>query len=212
MSAAADRAADAGAGGVRLDPVTGENIDALLEVAVRPDQDHFVGSVAKSLAEAYAHGPVAWPRAIVATRPSGGTTGEAATGDAAPGDDGPSARPTRPSGEEVVGFVMAFLDVEWDDDPADVRSGLWRLNVDAAHQGRGHGAAAVRAVCAELRSRGCSAAYVTYHEGPGSPAPFYAGLGFVPTGELSEGETVARLDLTQDAAAPGAASPGVGDA
>ncbi|WP_235557720.1 GNAT family N-acetyltransferase [Nocardioides sp. Leaf307] len=173
MSAAADRAADAR--GVRLDPVTGENIDALLEVAVRPDQEHFVGSVAKSLAEAYAHGPVAWPRAIVATRPSG---------------------------EEVVGFVMAFLDVEWDDDPADVRSGLWRLNVDAAHQGRGHGAAAVRAVCAELRSRGCSAAYVTYHEGPGSPAPFYAGLGFVPTGELSEGETVARLDLHQDATGP----------
>lgn len=196
MSAAADRAAAAGAGGVRLDPVTGENIDALLEVAVRPDQDHFVGSVAKSLAEAYAHGPVAWPRAIVATRPADGTT----------------AGPPRQPGEEVVGFVMAFLDVEWDDDPADVRSGLWRLNVDAAHQGRGHGAAAVRAVCAELRSRGCSAAYVTYHEGPGSPAPFYAGLGFVPTGELSEGETVARLDLTQDAAAPGAASPGAGDA
>ena len=95
-----------------------------------------------------------------------------------------------------VAFVMAFLDEAWDDDPADVRSGLWRLNVDRARQGRGYGRFAVLAVCDELRSRGADACYVTYHLGAGTPEPFYRRLGFVATGELSGGQTVARLALT----------------
>ncbi|SEQ80823.1 GNAT family N-acetyltransferase [Microlunatus flavus] len=95
----------------------------------------------------------------------------------------------------VVAFVMAFVDSTWDDDPADVRSGVWRLNVDRHHQGRGYGTFAVRAVCDELRGRGAAACHVTYHRGPGSPEPFYARLGFVATGELSGDQTVARLAL-----------------
>jgi diamine N-acetyltransferase len=31
--------------------------------------------------------------------------------------------------------------------------------------------------------------------GPGSPQPFYEGYGFVPTGDVYEGEAVLRLDL-----------------
>ena len=32
--------------------------------------------------------------------------------------------------------------------------------------------------------------------GDGSPIPFYTRLGFVPTGEVEDGEDVLRLDLT----------------
>ncbi len=151
---------------LRLVPVTPDNFDAVCALSVRPDQEHLVSTVAKSLAEAYAHGETAWPRAIV-------------------------------DGDELVGFVMAFLDILWDPakDPHDIRSGLWRLNISAAHQSKGYGRFAVTAVLDELRRRGTTHAYVTWHPGAGTPEPFYLSLGFRPTGELSDGETVAVLDL-----------------
>ncbi|RSS83386.1 GNAT family N-acetyltransferase [Streptomyces sp. WAC06614] len=156
---------------LRLEPVTAANFDAVHAVSVRPDQQHLVSPVVKSLAEAYVHPTMAWPRAIVA-------------------------------GEEVVGFVMAFLDHHWNDDPADVRSGLWRLNIDAAHQGKGYGTFAVEAVCAELHRRGTPRAYVTWHTGPRTPEPFYTALGFARTGELSGDEPVGVRELAAPAEAP----------
>lgn len=151
---------------LRLEPVTAANFDAVCAVRVRPDQAHLVSPVVKSLAEAYVNGETAWPRAVV-------------------------------DGDEVVGFVMAFLDIAWDPerDPADIRSGIWRLNVSAAHQAKGYGRFAVQAVTAELRRRGAERAYVTWEPGPGTPEPFYLGLGFRPTGELSGCQTVAVLEL-----------------
>ncbi|MFD9411454.1 GNAT family N-acetyltransferase [Streptomyces sp. NPDC059989] len=152
---------------LRLVPVTADNLDAACAISVRPDQQHLVSPVVKSLAEAYVHPDVAWPRLIV-------------------------------DGDEPVGFVMAFLDIAWNPavDPADIRSGIWRLNISAAHQAKGYGRFAVRAVTDELRRRGTEHAYVTYDTGPGSPEPFYAGLGFRPTGELSGDQVVASAPLT----------------
>lgn len=49
----------------RLVEVTAADIGTALAVRVRPDQEHLVGPVAKSLAEAYVHPDVAWPRLIV---------------------------------------------------------------------------------------------------------------------------------------------------
>ncbi|MEV6954773.1 GNAT family N-acetyltransferase [Streptomyces sp. NPDC051183] len=156
---------------LRLEPVTADNFDAVCAISVRPDQQHLVSPVVKSLAEAYVHGETAWPRAIV-------------------------------DGDEVVGFVMAFFDIAWNPakDPADVRSGLWRLNVRAEAQAKGYGRFAVRAVAAELRERGAARAYVTWHPGADGPEPFYLGLGFRLTGELSGDQTVGVLDLAADGA------------
>ncbi|MFG2877448.1 GNAT family N-acetyltransferase [Streptomyces sp. NPDC048337] len=150
----------------RLIPITADTIDAACAISVRPDQQHLVSPVVKSLAEAYVHPGVAWPRLIV-------------------------------DGDEPVGFVMAFLDIAWNPskDPTDIRSGIWRLNISADHQGKGYGRFAVQAVIDELRRRGATRAYVTYDTGPGTPAPFYAGLGFHPTGELSGDQPVAELTL-----------------
>ncbi|MEU5906551.1 GNAT family N-acetyltransferase [Micromonospora sp. NPDC047527] len=98
-------------------------------------------------------------------------------------------------GDQVVGFLMAFLDIQWSHNPDDLRSGLWRLNIAADAQGKGYGRFAAEAVCAEIRARGGTRAYVTWAPRPGGPEEFYLKLGFRPTGEQSGGQTVGVLDL-----------------
>lgn len=149
---------------ITLEPVTPANLDDALAIQVAPGQEHLVRPVATSLAEAYVHPDIAWPRLVV--------------------DDG-----------LAVAFVMAFVDSVWEHDATDIRSGLWRLIVDRAHQGRGYGRFAVLAVCDQLRTRGAGACYVTYHRGEGTPEPFYRRLGFRTTGETSGDQAVARLTL-----------------
>ncbi|MGW1667777.1 GNAT family N-acetyltransferase [Streptomyces sp. NPDC002324] len=101
-------------------------------------------------------------------------------------------------GDRVVGFLMAFLDIDWKGDGSgtDVRSGLWRLNIAAEEQGRGYGRFAVESVAAEIRRRGGSRLHVTWHPGPDGPEAFYLGLGFRTTGETSGDQAVGVLELT----------------
>lgn len=98
-------------------------------------------------------------------------------------------------GDRLVGFLMAFLDIPWGDSPDDLRSGLWRLNIAADVQSNGYGRFAVDAVCAQIRSRGGTRAFVTWEPRAGGPGPFYLKLGFRPTGEHSGGQVVGVLDL-----------------
>jgi diamine N-acetyltransferase len=66
--------------GLRLAKITPENVRAACELRVRPEQERFVASVERSLAEAYAAGPdIAWPRLVM-------------------------------DGDEAVGFVMGGFD------------------------------------------------------------------------------------------------------
>jgi diamine N-acetyltransferase len=150
-----------------LEEITPANIEAALALRVRPDQEHLVEPVVKSLAEAYVHPGVAWPRLIR-------------------------------DGDRAVGFLMAFLDIDWKGDGSgtDIRSGLWRLNIDAGEQGRGYGRFAVESVAAEIRRRGGDRLFVTWHPGPDGPELFYRRLGFQLTGETSGGQTVGVLDLS----------------
>ncbi|MEU0384116.1 GNAT family N-acetyltransferase [Streptomyces chartreusis] len=58
--------------GPHLEEITPGNLDAALGIRVRPAQEHAVAPVVKSLAEAYVHPGVAWPRLIVdGDRPAG---------------------------------------------------------------------------------------------------------------------------------------------
>ena len=150
----------------RLEALTPANVEAACQLRIRPDQHPFVEPVARSIAEAYVHPDLAWPRLVV-------------------------------DGDEVVAFVMAFLPLRVldEDRPGLLRSGIWRLNVAADHQGHGYGTFAVRAVCDELRRREQSRATVTWAEGPGGPEGFYLGLGFRRTGERSGDQVVAELEL-----------------
>ncbi|PWI16383.1 GNAT family N-acetyltransferase [Streptomyces sp. Act143] len=98
-------------------------------------------------------------------------------------------------GDRPVGFLMAFFDIDWHEDGTVFRSGLWRLNIAADAQGRGYGRFAVESVAAEIRRRGGTELYVSWHQGEHGPENFYLGLGFRPNGELVEGETVGVLGL-----------------
>ncbi len=166
-----DAAVDAGSAVSvpRLEEITAGNLDAALGIRVRPDQEHAVAPVVKSLAEAYVHPGVAWPRLIV-------------------------------DRDRPVGFLMAFFDIDWHLDGSTIRSGLWRLNIDAGAQGRGYGRFAVEAVAAEIRRRGGTRMYVTWHPGPDGPEGFYLGLGFRTNGETSGGQTVGVRELVGDTA------------
>ena len=149
----------------RLEEVTAENLDAALGVRVRPDQEHAVAPVVKSLAEAYVHPGTAWPRLIV---------------------DG-----DRAVGFLMAFFDLDWHD----DGGSVVRSGLWRLNIAADEQGKGYGRFAVESVAAEIRRRGGKELHVTWHPGPSGPEGFYLGLGFRRNGEVVGGETVGVLEL-----------------
>ncbi|MEU8604646.1 GNAT family N-acetyltransferase [Streptomyces parvulus] len=51
--------------GLRLETITSANFEAATGIRVRPEQEFAVEPVVKSLAEAYVHDGVAWPRLIV---------------------------------------------------------------------------------------------------------------------------------------------------
>ncbi|UBU14126.1 GNAT family N-acetyltransferase [Nonomuraea gerenzanensis] len=98
-------------------------------------------------------------------------------------------------GNDAVGFLMAFIDIDWNGKGVDFRSGLWRLNVVPDAQGRGVGRFAVKSVADELRRRGATRMYVTWHPSDDGPEGFYRKLGFELTGEVSGDQTVGVLAL-----------------
>ena len=145
--------------------------DAVLALRVAPGQERFVASVAQSFFDAV-------------DEPEGNAWMRAVLADGIP-----------------VGFVM----VSWDVVPVPGELWgpyyLWRLLIDADHQRRGHGAAAIGLVVDAVRADGADTLLTSCVTGPGSPQPFYEGLGFVPTGELDpDGEVILSLDLTAPSA------------
>lgn len=89
-----------------------------------------------------------------------------------------------------VGFVMLEID------SGAPEYYLWRYMIDARYQGRGYGRAALALVADHVRGLpGATELLTSWDPGPDGPAGFYLGLGFVPTGEIDEGEVVARLAL-----------------
>lgn len=151
--------------GVHLREITDENRDAVCAVRVRPDQDLFVDSVAKSLDDAAAT-PEAepWYRAVY-------------------------------SGDEPVGFVMLSWNVPPGRPGILGPYYLWRLLIGTRHQGRGFGREVLTRVVDLIRADGGTELLTTYQPGEGEPGPFYRAFGFEPTGEIDNGEIVLRLDL-----------------
>jgi diamine N-acetyltransferase len=152
------------------DIVTEADRAAALGLRTAPGQEQFVASVEQSFADAVSY---------------------------------PEARPRYwgvYDGDAIVGFAMISDDV-----PAETLEGdhtlvgpyfLWRLLIDERHQRKGYGTATLDAVVAYVRGKPNGEALLTSAgQGEGSPQPFYERYGFVPTGDLVEGEVVLRLDL-----------------
>jgi diamine N-acetyltransferase len=153
-----------GAMNLRLVEVTPDNLDALCALDAG-DGGVQVAPNQRSMAQAAVY-PEAWPRGIEA--------------------DG-----------RLVGFLMLS-------DPS-LRAGggptnayyLWRFMIDQREQGRGLGDQALRLVIEHVKSRpGAEAltlSYVPDQTASERLARFYGRHGFVPTGEIDEGEVVMRL-------------------
>jgi diamine N-acetyltransferase len=91
---------------------------------------------------------------------------------------------------QPVGFAMLSID------SGTPEYYLWRFMIDGGFQGRGYGRAALGLIVEHVRSLpNARELLVSWVPGDGSPEPFYLGLGFVPTGEIDDGEVVARLEL-----------------
>src|SRR5918999_3264218 len=152
---------------VTLREITDENRDAVLALSVAPEQRRFVGTVADALRDA-------------AEIPEGMPWYRAIYAD-----------------DEPVGFVMLSWNVTPDPPRIIGPWFLWKLLIDARHQRRGYGRAAVRLVADIVRSEGATELLTSYVPGDGEPWPFYRSLGFRPTGDLDEnGEIILSLGLS----------------
>jgi len=101
----------------------------------------------------------------------------------------------------VVGFCMYGID------PEDGRHWIWRLMVDARHQGKGYGRAAMVEILRRLALDGAREIYTSF-DAENTPAErLYRSLGFCPTGMVIGGETVVRLDLPGSEAGDSPAAP-----
>lgn len=96
-------------------------------------------------------------------------------------------------GDTPVGFAMLYDETQRAAPPEVPTITLWRFMVAGAHQGRGVGRAALDALVAHVRDKGLRELRTSCVPGDGSPEAFYGKHGFLPTGEMEEGETVLRL-------------------
>ena len=92
--------------------------------------------------------------------------------------------------DDLVGFALFGRDDE---------TGRWwlmRYMIDAQHQGRSYGTAALPVLIDLMIERhGCGEIFLDYSPGNDVAARLYARMGFVPTGEVEGGEIMARLGL-----------------
>ena len=94
------------------------------------------------------------------------------------------------AGDALVGFALFGRDDE---------TGRWwimRYMIDAQHQGRGYGTAALPVLIDLMLERhDCGEIFLGYAPENAVAERLYARMGFVPTGEVEGGEIEARLGL-----------------
>jgi diamine N-acetyltransferase len=92
--------------------------------------------------------------------------------------------------ESVVGFAMYALDQD------DGNYWIYRLMIDAYHQGQGHGRAALRELVSLLREfPGCDKIMISVVPENEVAFELYRSEGFVETGQLVDDEVVLCLEL-----------------
>jgi diamine N-acetyltransferase len=92
--------------------------------------------------------------------------------------------------ETPVGFVMLSLD------PALPEYYIWRFMIDTRYQHLGYGTKALRLIIDHIRALPrAKEILVSCVPADGSPEPFYRKAGFIPTGQVMDGEVVLKLVL-----------------
>jgi diamine N-acetyltransferase len=99
-----------------------------------------------------------------------------------PDDDDPVWMRVIYANETPVGFLMTS------EAPDRGEYFVWRLMVDAEHQGKGYGSRAMKLLIERIRASGNARRLLTSHlKGQGDAGGFYQKLGFVYTGEVLDG-------------------------
>ncbi len=92
--------------------------------------------------------------------------------------------------EELVGFVMLAVD------QPRAEYFLWRLMIDARHQGRGYGRKVIELLFQQMQKwPAATTLYASYQKGRHGPEDFYRKLGFQATGQVEDGEHMIKIDL-----------------
>ena len=92
--------------------------------------------------------------------------------------------------DEPVGFMMLDEDLE------EKYLVIWRIMLPIEHQCKGYGTEAIRKITELARESGkYEYMIIDHHPENKIAAHVYGKLGFRPTGEISNGEIVLRLDL-----------------
>ncbi|MCL2377185.1 MAG: GNAT family N-acetyltransferase [Defluviitaleaceae bacterium] len=151
--------------------ITDDNMKECIALEVIEEQRKFVASNAMSLADAFdwnKDGESVTPYAIYA--------------------DG-----------NMVGFVMyCFVRQEYEDTYGEDCYFFWRFMMDKAHQGKGYGREALKMILDEIRQMPNGKAehcYTSYEPANVVAKKLYEDFGFAETGQVDDGELVARLKL-----------------
>lgn len=94
------------------------------------------------------------------------------------------------AGDEPIGFSMYAYDADLE------QHWILRLMIEPSQQGKGYGRKAMRLVIALLQQDPkCNTIYISFEPHNDTARRLYSSLGFLPTGEIVEGEIVYRLDF-----------------
>ena len=159
---------------VRLEPINGNNVWSIMDLAVHEEQKTFVADNRTSMIEAYittnAGGHV-FPFGIY-------------------------------HGDVAVGFVMIGYgtDDEWMDPPeiAEGNYNIWRLMIDKHQQGNGYGRQALKLVLDFIESMPCGEApycWLSYEPENKAAKTLYQSFGFSETGAIDGDEMIAIRPL-----------------
>jgi diamine N-acetyltransferase len=110
-----------------------------------------------------------------------------------PPDDDPVWMRAVYAGDVPVGFLMTS------EAPERGEYFLWRLMIDADHQGSGYGSRAVELLIDRIKALPKAKLFMTSHlKGDGDVGTFYHKLGFEYTGEMLDGrDHLMRIDISE---------------
>jgi len=100
--------------------------------------------------------------------------------------------------DAMVGFIMYGFVKEDDDIYGEDCYNIWRVMVDKNHQGKGYAKQAVARVLEEIKTRPygeASHVYTSYNPTNLASKNLFEHFGFLETGEIDDGESIARLKI-----------------
>lgn len=144
--------------------VTYTNLDQLLRLNVRADQEHLVAPNSVTIAEAN-YMPNSWLRGLWLL-------------------------------DEPIG-LMAMINIDANHPEIDEHipgkvAYLWRLMIDAQHQGYGHGRNAIAIAFDQARKWRRPTLYLSVSRDKGNAMPFYRRFGFKQAGGATDGELLLK--------------------